>query len=31
VLIVKKGKNNEIKAEKTREEYVFVPLVEGVE
>lgn len=31
MLIVKKGKDNEIRAERTGEEYVFVPLVKGVE
>ena len=31
MLIVKKGKDNEINVENTREEYVFVPLIEGTE
>jgi len=31
MLIVKKGKDDEIKAERTREEYVFVPLIKEVE
>ena len=31
MLIVKKGKDDEINAERTREEYVFVPLIKEVE